>query len=103
MAMIMVTMLQIAAAALLFSQLLIVYGASDEKEQEVAAVLRRMVRSKCYILIMKAMYNFIFLADLFAICATSDLLIIYSFLCNQHPSYCELLLLYNTCNIHSNF
>ena len=48
---IMVTMLQLAAAALLFSQLLIVYGASDEKEQEVAAVLRRMVRSKCYILI----------------------------------------------------
>ena len=45
----MVTMLQLAAAALLFSQLLVVYGASDEKEQEVAAVLRRMVRSKCYI------------------------------------------------------
>ena len=48
MAMIMVTMLQLAAAALLFSQLLVVYGASNEKEQEVAAVLRRMVRAKCY-------------------------------------------------------
>ena len=44
----MVTMLQLAAAALLFSQLLVVYGASNEKEQEVAAVLRRMVRAKCY-------------------------------------------------------